>query len=570
MEQGHSVMYDCFVIPNEEVVPTTLYNLSPVNYTGKDVESLSSYILRLANLHCLKVRDLFTSLIFPDFIEPKKEYFSPQINGHGILATNTIKILEKLTGRGDLKKLTLTNYREVLSRVKLFKTHKSWCPVCLNEMQKKSEIIYEKNIWNINGYSICVKHFTNLENTCEKCGKFQRILPNKGMNGYCQNCHNWLGKDISINQQIITKSNEENIYKSKQIEEMLTYFSKESTVEYAKLINSLITINKILPKTSLLRELDSEISYPSFLEYTSQKNIPTIENLLIISWKLKINLVDLLINKGVKSVLQEKNPMRRMEHQIEEAIESPKYMTLYSLAKELNTYPETLRKNFPELIKVFNQKNRMYKKTKDSVYNHNRDKVKVENYLNEQLKSTEVISINEIAEHLNISRSTLEKRFPILIEELKEKHKSFRIKRDLLENNINILDSKELDFNIVKGKLLDILQSIENKNKPIYMKKVKQIVGIPYERLRRDYRDITDHIIKKNKEVEKKLQRSYYLDCEEKLVATINNLFLNGIYPGVATLQKQLDFRVKNPKLLGIRNNILIEFGIEKKPYFKT
>jgi len=582
MINGSLDIYDVFELKNEGIVTTTLYNLAPVTNSGKDAESLSSYLIRLADLHCIRVGDLFNILILPKFSNPNKEYFSPQINGHGILATETIKILEKLTGRGDLEKQTLLRFQDVLSKIKLFKTHKAWCPVCLNKMKNNSEIIYEKIIWNINEYTFCLEHLTKLENICENCGKYQSILPKKGRNGFCHNCQNWLGKDISLCQQYDSKIHEECIYNSVEIGKILTHFFNETNVDYEKLHHSLITINKILPKTILLRELDNEMSYTNFLSYTSKKTTPTIKKLLKISWKLKIDLVDILINEKIENKLQNKYSVKnqkkfnysvhsyRIKSHLEEALQSPKFKSVNLLAKELGVCTETLRNNFPELIRKVKEKNNKISKPKATkvYYNHQKDKIRVEKYLNQCLGLTEPISLEEISNNLLVSVSALNNRFPILMEKIKNNNKSLLIKKDGLENNMNIKVSINFDLKEVKEKLLNILESINNK--PVYIKDIAKNIGISDGRLRRNYKDIIIDISKKNKEIKIKNQENYYLKCKNRLIDTIFVLWHEGIYPGVETLQKHLDFCVNHPKHLHTWREMLNELGIEKRSFFKT
>lgn len=525
-------------------------------------------------------------MILPEFSDPNKEYFSPQINGHGILASDTIKILERLTGRGDLERQTLSCYQDVLSKIKLFKTHKAWCPVCLNKMKNNSEIIYEKIIWSINEYELCLEHFIKLDNVCEKCGKFQRVLPNKGNNGYCQNCQNWLGKDISLCQLNDTKICDEYIYNAKQIEEMLNYFFIQGKVDYDKLHYSLITINRILPKSILLRELDNEVSYSNFLGYTSKSNIPTISKILKISWKLKINLVDLMINKGIEITLKNNDSVKMqkrynysvhshiIKNYLEEAINVPDYKPVKLFAQELGVCIKTLRNNFPELIRKINQKNKKVKKPvlNKEYYNHKRDKRRVEKLLNECLEATELISLEEISSCVKVSISTLKYRFPNLIEEIKMKNKTLVVKKNKLKegnktNDINIKNPVDFDFYKVREKLISILESIQNE--PVFIKDIVQNTGISDGRLRRNYRDIIEQISKKNKELKKRNEQRYYLECENRLIETIYKLWSDGIYPGVETLQKHLDFCVTGSKHLRTRVHILNELGIEKKAFFK-
>ena len=68
-----------------------LYSIEPIGIGSIEVESLCSYISRLAEAHCVTVGDIMTPLISPIIYKKYINKSSSAINGHGIIANDFIK-----------------------------------------------------------------------------------------------------------------------------------------------------------------------------------------------------------------------------------------------------------------------------------------------------------------------------------------------------------------------------------------------------------------------------------------------------------------------------------------------
>src|SRR5580700_10421954 len=88
-----------------------LYHLAPIGMGTPMVESLSGYIVRLAEAHCVSAGVLYAKEIkalagkgniFSFRVENQAGYSTHTINGFGSPAADFVRALETLTGRRDL------------------------------------------------------------------------------------------------------------------------------------------------------------------------------------------------------------------------------------------------------------------------------------------------------------------------------------------------------------------------------------------------------------------------------------------------------------------------------------
>ena len=187
-----------------------LFHLEPIGIGTLFVESLSSYIVRLANYHCVTVRQLVIRQIVPlmwqkGFPTYRWQYGisklfqpdSPLIKGNevrGILAETLIQSLEELTLRQDLKDLSLLNEVASIINDRHMKRYHAWCPRCLEEWRQSERIIFIPLIWLLESLSICPQHRQQrLTKNCPSCQKQFPVMTGKLCLGFCPNCSSWLG-----------------------------------------------------------------------------------------------------------------------------------------------------------------------------------------------------------------------------------------------------------------------------------------------------------------------------------------------------------------------------------------
>jgi len=181
-----------------------LYSIEPIGIGSIEVESLTSYIARLADTHCVIVSEIMKHLIAPKI---GKKYInnivvrggngfyksSSAINGHGIIAEDFIKEITSLTCREDICKTTFANCKDLVPFRGLLKSGRYWCPSCFQADLESKQIVYERLSWTLQPFHKCLIHDRILESNCPFCKSCMYTLERKSVPGYCTKCFYWLG-----------------------------------------------------------------------------------------------------------------------------------------------------------------------------------------------------------------------------------------------------------------------------------------------------------------------------------------------------------------------------------------
>lgn len=132
--------YETWELNSPVLPPTTrLYSLSPIGVGTPMVESLTGYIARLAEAHCVSTGLLYwkeikalagKGNIFSFRVTGDGGYSTHTINGHGSPAADFVRVMEVLTGRRDLRYLTLLTWAQVLPGHSLLRRWRAWCERC--------------------------------------------------------------------------------------------------------------------------------------------------------------------------------------------------------------------------------------------------------------------------------------------------------------------------------------------------------------------------------------------------------------------------------------------------------
>jgi hypothetical protein len=190
------------------VLPATpprsrLYPLSPLGWGGPDVESLTSYLARLSEAHCVTVAKL-AQMEFAPLLNKSGQTTQGQftgsmksLNGGTHWTAWTVMALEKLTWVEGLRCLSLYPWRNVLSSYNLLRPHLAWCPSCYTQWRQARETIYNPLLWHVRAVEICPHHRQVLRHNCPNpnCQRHLPVLNQRGKLGYCPYCHSWLGVD---------------------------------------------------------------------------------------------------------------------------------------------------------------------------------------------------------------------------------------------------------------------------------------------------------------------------------------------------------------------------------------
>jgi hypothetical protein len=113
----------------------------------------------------------------------------------GLTAEKWVEVLGILTGRPDLRFLTLLDWRYVLDNRRLFFQTIRWCPACFETWSSAEKVIYSPLLWNLNSITSCLLHRRKLRNDCPHCHQPQIAFAGLRGSGFCSRCGGWLGSN---------------------------------------------------------------------------------------------------------------------------------------------------------------------------------------------------------------------------------------------------------------------------------------------------------------------------------------------------------------------------------------
>lgn len=185
-----------------------LFHLVPIGVGTPTVESLTSYVARLAEQHSVRPRQLIASEVlpllgrphlaaapFPSLLEAFWRNDSHACNGMRALARDLVGVLETLTGRRDLRFLTLLPWAEVLGQPQLQHRTRAFCPTCFEEQRQRGQVVYEPLLWTLRPIVACPRHRRRLRFACPDpdCRFVAPWLGGRSRPGYCTHCLRWQG-----------------------------------------------------------------------------------------------------------------------------------------------------------------------------------------------------------------------------------------------------------------------------------------------------------------------------------------------------------------------------------------
>ncbi len=299
---------------------STYYHLKPIGINTSAVESLTSYISRLAAAHCISIATLYEFTVVPSLNKSylaAPEHQGPaftllgtfrnqikNINGVGKVAREWADLFEKLTLHQGLRRLTFLPWSEVLTPLNLQRTYQAWCPACYEEMRDTGNgAIYQPLIWNLLILQICTKHRVNLVDQCPKCNRKFFCLTRRLRLGFCPKCYHWLGRNVDISSpQCSLKSSQlewqefvgDNICELISFEQDETRApSKEHIAKWLQALADRITDGKMQRLSALLGKSNLTVH-----EWRHGRIKPLLFELLRICYCFDLRLVDFLTGIG--------------------------------------------------------------------------------------------------------------------------------------------------------------------------------------------------------------------------------------------------------------------------------
>lgn len=195
-----------FELLNFPVVPerSHLFHLEPIGVGQSNVECLASYVQRLMDSHLIDLDFLMDKEVLPrlgkhsesvTFFSAKTVlntgwmiegmagyYHMPQvgktyIKQHRKAAESFVQVIEGLTLRQNLDRLTVMPLEAVAPTSGLLRRKLAWCPDCLNDWQQKVSLTYWPLLWSIKTVIVCPQHKQLLREVCPTCYCYQELLP---------------------------------------------------------------------------------------------------------------------------------------------------------------------------------------------------------------------------------------------------------------------------------------------------------------------------------------------------------------------------------------------------------
>jgi len=297
-----------------------LYGLEPIGIGTSSVESLTSYVGRLAAAHSLKVGDL-SGRILSQSSDPKDCIIPPEARaamrgGHGFRvssytingvtdrARKWVQALECATCRRDLRYLTLLPFRQALPD-HLFHRYRTWCSICFERWRLSGQIVYEPLLWGIKTSFHCPTHLQQLSNTCPCCGRTMSPLSVLFQPGFCGHCGSWLGTlNPKTDESQVSPSTDDQRWTLIQVESLLAMLPVvDPTAARESLRRNLATYLEEIANGNVLAFTEYIMCPGGMLRnWLSGKELPRIEKLLRIARSLNVPVPSFFTAEGPKAM----------------------------------------------------------------------------------------------------------------------------------------------------------------------------------------------------------------------------------------------------------------------------
>ncbi|MGJ9386081.1 TniQ family protein, partial [Salipaludibacillus sp. CF4.18] len=448
-----------------------LYNLVPIGLGTPYVESLSSYISRLADSHSLNV----TKLVCNTFIPFVKKYHLKQsfkknslgrlmkpINGNSSISLDYVSALEELTTRKELLYLTMNSWSGLFSD-NVIGDYRKWCPVCLEEWKDKGKEIYEPLIWYIKGIEVCDKHYIRLEDRCTNCEKQLSFLHNNFIVGHCQYCFTWLGNcnKGSINPsefQLFLLDSFKALIANNQ---KLDYFP--TNIKIGKVLKKIIDENNFSSITQFAKYINVHRAAVPYWIKSERK--PTLESMFKICKKLNLTIYDLFctnslinVNVNIQTNKRTKLNLNELELVLKNAVESNRNMSLYQLSLEKDFDINTTKRYFPDLCRDITNSNLKHKRDCQ-----NKKKKEVEQKLKIALEKERPMSLKQFSLTFGISIYDVKKYCPDLSKKLINRLSSYKRRRNKLRSEKIKNEMREVVWELHKNGIYPSDKAIRKK-----------------------------------------------------------------------------------------------------------
>jgi hypothetical protein len=291
------------------VVPprSRLYSLPPMGLDTGMVESLTGYIMRLAEQHCvttrrLLVREIFSLLGRASLLSSNYDQTNSFVRKHtvalnsvGLQARDMVSVLQQLTRQHRLHCLTMLPWSSVVPWKNLQRRARAWCPFCYDEWSRCGTPIYEPLLWTLCVVRGCAKHRFVFVDRCPYagCGRVVHVLETTGRPGHCSACGGWLGVPEAYgpgNEQLLDEGDWQwQAWVAEALAEMLAVSGKLPSDPDPRALRAGITMHPSRPEYTNLRQLalGMGVDYTTLRSWVLNGNLPDLSHLLQVAHHLR-------------------------------------------------------------------------------------------------------------------------------------------------------------------------------------------------------------------------------------------------------------------------------------------
>jgi len=291
------------------------------------------------------------------------------LDGAGQVAQDWVTVLEKLTGRKDLARLTFLPVAEVVRVEGAQRYQGARCIECLREMADQTRCCYDPLTWALKNYTVCVKHDVLLADMCALCRTTDlAIVRATSRLGCCGKCGTWMG-GAAFKAETVTDSSRYQIAISEAIHDLISILDdpRLAKVDGTKVLEHAAKLSF----DNNFAEMARTIGMPknTLSEQLTRGTKPRIETLAALSVTTGVPLKHMIFGSAtgrrvrsnlIKAPIEKpavcaKAPKRAMldlavaQAELRRALQGARAPSLADVATKLGSSARSLRTHFPEL-----------------------------------------------------------------------------------------------------------------------------------------------------------------------------------------------------------------------------
>lgn len=287
--------------------PSTLYHIEPLGMGTPYVESLTSFLKRLAQAHHLTVAKLvsFCCTQTQEDLMPTTVHKLLWIDGITPFAEKWAHLVSKLTCQSAVIYLTMANWKGLLNGYKLLRHQQAWCPQCYEAWAKNGQPIYEPLLWRLQGVHICLVHRCPLVDCCPACSQRFVAITGNGTVGFCAKCRAWLGHEFRTSNTVATNPESEQF--SQTVAQFLT-LTPEIPQHNANAVVQTVEMlhwKRRMAYTHISGAL--QIGINPLQSLRAGQTLPNLNTLVRLSWLSEMNLPEIL-DSSARDSLEHSTP----------------------------------------------------------------------------------------------------------------------------------------------------------------------------------------------------------------------------------------------------------------------